>query len=143
MTRVANRNVRVPINRKNVARALKITVLSGGPSAEREVSLKSGRAVADALEQLGHDVHIADISPESLAALDIPADLVFIALHGSFGEDGKLQQILDERGIPYCGSGAAASALAMDKVASKCRFVEHEIPTPSFDVVTPERLQKV
>ncbi len=123
-----------------VERCLKITVLSGGPSAEREVSLASGRAVADALESRGHHVHRADIAPKRLKALDLPADLVFIALHGTFGEDGQLQQILDHRGKRYCGSGAAASALAMDKVAAKGRFIEAEVPTPRFDVVTPGRV---
>ena len=128
---------------KSVARLLKLTVLSGGPSAEREVSLASGRAVAEALESLGHEVHRADIGPGHLDALDVPADMVFIALHGQFGEDGQLQQILDHRGIRYCGSGPAASALAMDKVAAKGRFVEAGIPTPRFDVVTRGRLDRV
>ena len=105
-------------------RALKVTVLSGGPSAEREVSLKSGRAVAEALQSLGHHVHLADIAPESLEALDVPADVVFIALHGAFGEDGQVQRILEQRGQTYCGCGPAASALAMDKAAAKCRFIE-------------------
>jgi len=126
---------------KLVEKKLQITVLSGGPSAEREVSLNSGRAVAAALESLGHDVHLADIAPDSLAALDIPADVVFIALHGTFGEDGGLQQILEKRGIRYTGSGPQASALAMDKVAAKCRFIEAEVPTPRFDVVSTDRVQ--
>jgi D-alanine-D-alanine ligase len=142
MTRLADRyapGVSVP---KLVERKLTITVLSGGPGTEREVSLKSGQAVAAALESLGHDVRVADVSPDSLRALDLPADLVFIALHGAFGEDGGLQRILEQRGIRYTGSGPEASALAMDKVAAKCRFIEAEIPTPRFDVVTPERVQK-
>ncbi len=126
-----------------VERALKITVLSGGPGAEREVSLKSGQAVAAALRQLGHDVTLADVRPEALQALDIPADFVFIALHGAFGEDGQVQRLLDLRGVRYCGSGPDASATAMDKVATKCRLVEAGVPTPRFDVVTPERLAAV
>src|SRR3990172_11664368 len=73
------------------------TVLAGGPGAEREVSLHSGRAVADALRGLGHRVELCDISPEDLSALDRPADFVFIALHGEFGEDGALQAQLDAR----------------------------------------------
>lgn len=131
------------VSRKSVQRRLKITVLAGGPSAEREVSLKSGEAVAEALESLGHTVHRADARPEALEALGVPADMVFIALHGTFGEDGELQRILDERGIRYCGSGASASALAMDKVAAKCRFVQSDIPTPRFDVVTLPRVETV
>lgn len=126
-----------------IERGLKITVLTGGPSTEREVSLKSGRAVAAALESLGHNIHCADIDPAHLDALEIPADLVFIALHGAFGEDGRVQRLLEERGIRYTGSGPEASALAMDKVATKCRFVEAEVPTPRFDVVTVDRIARV
>ena len=126
-----------------VERRLKITVLSGGPGAEREVSLDSGRKVAEALRSLGHGVHLADIGPEDLGALDLPADMVFIALHGTFGEDGQVQRILEQRGIRYCGSDASASALAMDKLEAKSRFVEAGIPTPRFDVVTPGRVKRV
>ena len=125
-----------------IQRGLAITVLSGGPSSEREVSLKSGQAIATALAGIGHKPTIADITPENLQALDLPADLVFVALHGAFGEDGRVQRLLDERGIRYTGSGAAASALAMDKVATKCRFVEAEVPTPRFDVVTAGRVSR-
>jgi D-alanine-D-alanine ligase len=143
MTRLADHAVSRIRPARQTQRALKITVLSGGPSDEREVSLKSGRAVAEALRIMGHEVHLADIDPDSLDALEVPADLVFIALHGAFGEDGRLQQVLENRGVRYCGSGAWASSLAMDKVASKCRFVEEEIPTPRFDVVAPDRLERV
>jgi len=120
---------------------IKITVLSGGPSAEREVSLQSGKAVADALERLGHEVYRADIAPDSLEALDKSVDMIFIALHGAFGEDGQLQRILDQRGISYCGSGAEGSATAMDKVASKCRFIEAGLPTAPFNVVYLKNVQ--
>ena len=140
MTRLAERvstSVKVP---RKVDKKLKVTVLSGGPSAEREVSLKSGQAVAAALKSLGYEVHVADIAPDSLAALDSPADVVFIALHGAFGEDGRLQRILESRGIRYTGSGPEASAMAMDKVAAKCRFIEADVPTPRFDVVTPDQV---
>ena len=143
MTQVANRAGLEFGRLERVRQRLKLTVLSGGPSAEREVSLASGRAVARALRSLGHEVHVADIAPDALGALDRPVDMVFIALHGAFGEDGQLQAILDERGIRYCGSGAAASAVAMDKVAAKCRFIEAELPTPRFDVVTPPRVDQV
>ncbi len=143
MTRVADRIVSHTHAPKATRRKLKITVLCGGPSSEREVSLKSGAAVAAALESLGHEVHRVDLRPDDLSPLDRPVDMVFIALHGAFGEDGRLQQILDQRGIHYCGSGPAASALAMDKVAAKCRFIEQEIPTPAFDVVTPDRIERI
>lgn len=125
------------------ARKLRITVLAGGPSAERDVSLKSGQAVANALESAGHSVQLADINPDSLDALDIPSDMVFIALHGAFGEDGQVQRLLEKRGITYCGCDARASALAMDKAAAKCRFVEASVPTPRFEVITPQRVDKI
>lgn len=115
--------------------ALDITVLSGGPSAEREVSLVSGTAVHEALLRLGHRAIIRDILPDDLAALDLPADFVFIALHGAFGEDGTVQAELDRRGLRYCGCGAAASRLAMNKVESKKRFLAAGVPTPAFEQV--------
>ncbi len=114
---------------------LDITVLSGGPSAEREVSLQSGQAVFESLKRLGHRVTLSDIGPDDLSALDREADFVFVALHGDFGEDGKVQAELDARGLPYAGSGAVASRLAMDKAAAKTRFREVGIPTPDFAVV--------
>ena len=119
---------------------LDITVLAGGPSLEREVSLDSGRMINAALARLGHNVTMRDIGPEDLSALEVPADVVFIALHGTFGEDGTLQGILDKRGIVYTGSGAEVSALAMDKVHTKARFIENDIPTPRFDVAKPARI---
>jgi len=143
MTRVADRALSSVGAVTPAERLLEITVLSGGPSTEREVSLKSGRAVASALVSLGHEVRCTDIAPGALEALDWPADVVFIALHGRFGEDGQVQRILEERGIRYTGSGPEASALAMDKVATKRRFIEAEIPTPRFDVVTPDRFEVV
>jgi D-alanine-D-alanine ligase len=98
--------------------ALSITVLMGGPSGERAVSLESGRCVAEALESRGHRVHRADIAPENLAALAREVDAVFIALHGQFGEDGQVQQILERRGLRYVGSGPDAAALAMNKAVA-------------------------
>ena len=114
---------------------MRITVLAGGPSAEREVSLVGGRAVADALASLGHDVALRDITPDNLSALDRPGvDLVFPVLHGTWGEDGRLQRILDDRGLPYVGSGPEASALAMNKAESKSAFVAAGLPTPAWQV---------
>ncbi len=122
---------------------LRITVLLGGPSAEREVSLNSGKAVAAALNRLGHLVTCCDISPTDLSALDRPADLVFIALHGTFGEDGQLQAILSQRELPFVGSGSEASRLAMHKADSKEKFLEAGIPTPAFKVVTRNTINGV
>ena len=98
---------------------LRVTVLRGGPSGERDVSLAGGRAVAAALRSRGHAVTEADVGPDDLAALDIPADVVFPVLHGRFGEDGQLQAVLEQRGLPFGGSGSAASRLSIDKDASK------------------------
>lgn len=101
---------------------LKITVLRGGPSAERQVSLISGGAVARALRAGGHEVFESDIGPDDLSALDRSADVIFPVLHGTFGEDGQLQAIMERRGLRYVGSDAQASRLAMDKVAAKQAF---------------------
>ncbi len=125
---------------KRTNRKLAITVLSGGPSGEREISLQSGRCVAEALRSLGHDVFLEDIAPDNLRALDRDVDCIFVALHGAFGEDGQLQAILDCRGLAYCGSGPAACALAMNKAAAKKRFGELGIPTPAYSAVTPANL---
>lgn len=114
---------------------LDITVLAGGPGTEREVSLNSGRAVHEALLRLGHRSELRDISPADLSALDRPAEFVFIALHGEFGEDGAVQAELERREIPFCGSSPAASRLAMNKVDAKHRFVERGLPTPDSLVV--------
>jgi D-alanine-D-alanine ligase len=114
-----------------------VTVLAGGPSAEREVSLASGQAVAEALRRRGHDVLLADIGPDNLATLDHAADVVFPALHGTFGEDGTIQRIMEEHGIRFVGSGSRASALAIDKVATKQLAADLGIPTPAYEVVTP------
>jgi D-alanine-D-alanine ligase len=120
-----------PASRKRV---LRVTVLCGGPSAEREVSLDSGRAVADALRRRGHQVCTADVGPDSLGALDHPADVIFPALHGPFGEDGTIQRIMAERGLRFVGADARASALAMDKVAAKNAVAAAGIDTPMFEL---------
>ncbi|MFN0137523.1 MAG: D-alanine--D-alanine ligase [Phycisphaerae bacterium] len=117
-------------------KTLRITVLAGGPSAEREVSLVSGKAIADALAARGHSVHLADIGPENLAALDRPADVIFPALHGTWGEDGKLQKILEQRGLRFVGCGSRASATAMDKVMTKQVAIDLGIDTAPYEVVT-------
>ncbi len=115
---------------------LRVTVLLGGPSAEREVSLVSGRAIAAALRRLGHHVTESDISPADVSALDrADIDAVFIALHGAFGESGEVQDLCEARGLAYTGSGPAASRLAMDKVAAKEVFRREGIPTPPWAVL--------
>lgn len=111
---------------------MKITVLLGGPSAEREVSLVSGAAVAKGLREGGHEVFESDISPTNLAGLDRAADVIFPVLHGTFGESGELQEILEERGLPFVGSGSKASRLGMDKAATKRVWEKAGLPTPPY-----------
>jgi D-alanine-D-alanine ligase-like ATP-grasp enzyme len=118
------------------ARRLRVTVLRGGPGPERAVSLASGEAVAAALRRRGHQVFEADIGPDNLAALDHAADVVFPALHGTFGEDGVLQAILGKRGVRFVGSDSRASALAMDKVAAKEVAAHCGVRTPAYEVWT-------
>jgi len=115
---------------------INVTVLMGGPSAERDVSLVSGQAVADALERVGHRVTRADITPQDVSALDAPdIDAVFIALHGEFGESGEVQGLCDARHLPYIGSGERASKLAMDKAAAKQLFKRAGLTTPDWMLI--------
>ena len=114
---------------------MKVTVLYGGPSAEREVSLVSGRAVIEGLTKAGHEVFPSDISPDDLSGLDRPADVIFPVLHGQFGESGELQEILEARGLPFVGSGSKASRLGMDKVATKQAWKKAGLPTPAWRVI--------
>ena len=114
----------------------KVGVLFGGRSAEREVSLMSGSGVLKALHSKGIDAHGFDPAERSLAELAAEKfDRVFIALHGRYGEDGTLQGVLEQLGIPYTGSGVMASAIAMDKVMSKRIWLNHGLPTPRFLVL--------
>src|SRR5580698_9737916 len=114
---------------------MKITVLFGGPSAEREVSLVSGQAVIDALRKMGHEVFPSDISPGDLSALDKKVDVIFPVLHGEFGEDGQLQKILEDRNLKFVGSGSAASRLGMNKVETKKAWEKAGLPTPAYRVI--------
>jgi D-alanine-D-alanine ligase len=114
---------------------MNITVLYGGPSDEREVSLISGQAVIDGLRAMGHTVFPSDVSPADLSGLDRPADVVFPVLHGTFGESGELQEILEARGIPFVGSGSLASRLGMDKAATKVAWEKAGLPTPPYRVI--------
>jgi D-alanine-D-alanine ligase len=107
---------------------MKVAVLYGGVSAEREVSLSTGKQIIAALEQKGHEVTGIDFHPSRLnELLDLEADIVFLGLHGRFGEDGRLQGVLDMLGLPYVGSNALASGIAMDKAKSKLFFKEQNI----------------
>lgn len=110
-----------------------VTVLMGGWSAEREVSLASGTNCADALSDAGYDVFQIDVKRDLNAlinALEPAPDVVFNALHGRFGEDGRIQSLLDIMGLPYTHSGVLASALAMNKQFAKTLFVARGIPCP-------------
>ena len=120
----------------------RIGVLMGGFSSEREVSLKSGDAVGKALSGLGYQVIIIDFSDvqeltRKLRSANV--DCIFNALHGRFGEDGGVQEILDEFEIPYTGSRVAASRLAMDKIASRKIFEQNYIPVPEYNVFNKTR----
>ncbi|MDN5325820.1 MAG: D-alanine-D-alanine ligase [Moorella sp. (in: firmicutes)] len=112
---------------------MKIAVLMGGPSSEREISLKSGSAVAAALTGLGHQVITIDLDREVVARLkDFAPDVVFNALHGKPGEDGSVQGLLEVLGLPYTGSRVLASAITMDKIMTKRILLQAGIPTPGF-----------
>lgn len=122
--------------RKKDLREKKIGVLMGGSSAEREVSLKSGTAVYNSLRSLQYNVTAIDAGEDLCAVLKKQKiDIAFIALHGGHGENGAVQGMLEIMGVPYTGSGILASALAMDKEASKKVFLYHNIPTPPFKIV--------
>jgi D-alanine-D-alanine ligase len=120
----------------NTPEALNITVLMGGPSDERKVSLLSGAAIADALETRGHVVTRADITPTDTRALDRDdIDVVVIALHGPFGESGEVQRLCEQRGLRYTGSGPRASQLGMDKAAAKQLFKRAGLTTPDWMII--------
>ena len=111
----------------------KVAVLMGGLSAEREVSLKSGAAVLEALKRRNVDAHGIDVSNDVIQALQSGHfDRVFIALHGRGGEDGVIQAVLESLQIPYTGSGVLGSALSMDKIKSKQIWHAASLPTPMF-----------
>ena len=119
----------------------RVAVLMGGLSAEREVSLLSGAAVAVALAELGHEVRAVDVGEalvEQVAALRGRVDAVFIMLHGRLGEDGTVQGLLELLGIPYTGSGVMSSAMAMNKYLSKQMMRFHHIPVAEDVMVTAE-----
>lgn len=112
----------------------KIAVLMGGPGSERDVSLATGRGVAKALRSLGSDVTEIDVKGANFA-LPAGVELAFLAIHGTFGEDGQIQQILEDRGVPYTGENVAGSALAFDKIRSKEAFRQHNVTTPYWQTI--------
>jgi D-alanine-D-alanine ligase len=111
----------------------RIAVLKGGRSLERQVSLKSGARVQDALERLGHEVLTIDVGADLVERLTAAEpEMAFVALHGRDGEDGTIQELLEVMGIPYTGSGVSACIRASDKVLAKHAMRDHGIPTPDF-----------
>ncbi|MBE9531339.1 MAG: D-alanine--D-alanine ligase [Proteobacteria bacterium] len=124
---------------KRASKKRRVAVLFGGTSAEREISLKTGRSVYKALKDCGFaSVSLIDVDKEIAKKLRTKKiEVVFIALHGSPGEDGKIQGLLEVMGIPYTGSGVLSSALCMDKIATKEVLHYHGILTPPFRVLNP------
>ena len=116
----------------------KVAVLAGGDSDEREVSLRSGAAVAEALQAAGYEVTVLDPAERSEDYRERlqSADVVFPALHGKHGEDGVIQLELEDLGLPYVGTDAAASAQCFDKWQTKQILLEAGLPTPEAEIVT-------
>jgi D-alanine-D-alanine ligase len=113
---------------------IRVAVVMGGPSAEREVSIESGQAVLRAIAALGHDAQSLDFDGRFVDALrEIEPDVVFNALHGTGGEDGTIQGVLEWLGIPYTGSDLTSCALAMDKHLTKKLLAAEGLPTPAWD----------
>ena len=113
---------------------MKIAVLMGGPGSERKVSLKSGEGVVSALRELGAEVTPVDVVGTEF---DLPSEtqVAFNVIHGTFGEDGQIQRLLESRGVPYTGENVAGSELAIDKIATKQRLIEKGVPTAKFEIL--------
>ena len=117
----------------------KIAVLMGGDTSEREVSLASGKNVAEALMSLGkYEVIAVDVRGESLASMPDDVEGVYIALHGGWGENGGVQAALNERKIPYTGPGVHASQIAMDKIKTKMVLEMNQVPTAAWSLANPD-----
>ena len=114
----------------------KIAVLMGGPGSEREVSLATARGVTKVLRSLGAEVVDIDVRDENFQ-LPQDVDLAFLTIHGTFGEDGRLQKILEDRGVHYTGDGVEESRLTFDKIRSKEKFRAHGVRTPQWEVMQP------
>jgi D-alanine-D-alanine ligase len=112
----------------------KIAVLMGGPGSERDVSLATGRGVSKALRSTGNDVIDVDVRDKDFQ-LPKDVDVAFNCIHGTFGEDGQLQKILEDRGVAYTGDGVEESRIAFDKILSKQKFLEHKVATPESEVI--------
>lgn len=124
----------------------RIGVLMGGTSSERDVSIRSGRAVVRGLEEAGRDavaILVDDVKGAVRAIEEARIDVAFLALHGRLGEDGCIQGLLELMGIPYTGSGVMASALAMDKLKAKELFRLHNVPTPPYYAIDAGRAQDI
>ena len=116
----------------------KVGVLYGGLSAEREVSLRSGKAVALALQESGYMVTLIDVGRDVVERLrQAQIEVAFIALHGAYGEDGSIQGVLEYLGIPYTGPGIMASSIAMNKIMTKRLLIAQELPTPDYTISRP------
>jgi D-alanine-D-alanine ligase len=120
----------------------KIAVLMGGPGSERDVSLATGRGVSKALRSLGVEVVDVDVRNKNFS-LPNNVDLAFLTIHGTFGEDGQLQKILEDCGIPYTGDGVGQSRIAFDKICSKEKFRQHSVATPEWEVVHSGQRPKI
>lgn len=124
------------MSRPDSLSAARILLLAGGDSAEREISLNSGLGVAAALDALQLDFELLDPALTDLHRFCWqPGDIAFVALHGGSGENGEIQAILEAAGVPYTGSGPAASQLAFSKSAAKLRFQQNGVPTPPFVLI--------
>lgn len=115
----------------------KVAVLMGGVSSERDVSLRSGAAIANGLREAGCEVTEVVLNREAVDGLPAGCEAVFIALHGGYGENGGVQADLQKLGIPYTGSGPEASRIAMDKILTKQIFAKAGIPNPKYEVLKP------
>ncbi|MBC8128131.1 MAG: D-alanine--D-alanine ligase [Gloeobacteraceae cyanobacterium ES-bin-144] len=111
-----------------------IAVLMGGPGSERQVSLASGNAVIIALRSLGLNAEAVDVTDTTIQ-LPAGTDLAFNVIHGTFGEDGQLQQLLENLGVPYTGAGITSSRTAFDKNLAKAAFVAAGVPTPRAEII--------
>ncbi len=122
----------------------KVAVLMGGRSLERDVSLRSGKRVCEALEAAGHKVLALDVTADLVSTLRAERpDACYIALHGKYGEDGTIQELLEFLGIPYTGPGVVSCSLSWDKSLAKRLFVEAGIPTPAWVTLTADAFKEM